>query len=204
MTTPKKSVAKAAPAKKVVPPPKKTTSQAVKATAKKAGAKTKNKSFTVMRTVTGTTNSTDSSFSKRYAPQYRAPRSVVTSRHILAAEFFLGMTIILVNPSKDIKTGGADVTDTLGQAAAFLIVWIVLFGVTSGGDSAASVASNLGGLIVLTLLLYTSSDNIITRIASFFGGAVEKKQPAAAAPFTGDASVGFPYLPPTGSASADQ
>lgn len=109
----------------------------------------------------------------KYAPNLRPPRSVVSYRHVLAAEFYLGILYILYNrvadkqiPRDTNPDTSASVAASLGelpynakgqnstivQLAGFCVVWAVLFGITSGGRGPARFASWLGGLILLTII----------------------------------------------------
>jgi len=89
------------------------------------------------------------SFDSKFAPRQRPIKSVVTYRHIIAAEFWIGLILIFTKPKpeKDVAVAG----DDLIQAAAFILVWAGLFGLTAGGRGAARVATGFSTLIILTL-----------------------------------------------------
>ncbi len=97
-----------------------------------------------------------------YAPVQRPVKSVVTYRHMVAAEYVLGLLLILTQKS-DFKQGDKETIGVLLQASSFTFVWIVLFGITSGGRTAARFSAALGGLIVLTLAVKQA--NIFDRFA---------------------------------------
>lgn len=102
-----------------------------------------------------------------YAPIQKPVKSVVTYRHVLAAEFILGLLLILTSKS-DFKKGDKATQNVLMQSAAFLFVWMILFLITSGGRTSARFSAWLGGLIVLTLSV--KQGNIFDRFAGIYGG----------------------------------
>jgi len=105
--------------------------------------------------------------SRYYAPVQRPVKSIVTYRHMLAAEFIFGLLVILTS-KQDFKKGDKATNNVLMQSAAFIFVWVILFFITSGGRTAARFAAALGGLIVLTLTM--KQGNIFDRFAGIYGG----------------------------------
>lgn len=94
------------------------------------------------------------SFDNPAAPRLKPKKSVVTYRHILAAEFWTGLIIILFTKDEETKNG---VTRWV-QLAAWVLVFAVLFGMTVGGASAGKFAAALGGLILLTVMVKKRTD----------------------------------------------
>ena len=102
--------------------------------------------------VKGAKKAHGASFDSKFAPRQRPIKSVITYRHVIAAEFWIGLILIFTKPRPDQSEHGAAVTgDDLIEAAAFILVWAILFGVTAGGRNAARVATGFSTLIVLTI-----------------------------------------------------
>lgn len=93
------------------------------------------------------------SFDSKFAPRQKPIKSVVTYRHVLAFEFWIGLILILTNPKED-TSGSSPHTKTIIQAAAFIFLMMILFGITSMGRNAARLAAAFGGLVVLTLAIF--------------------------------------------------
>lgn len=108
-----------------------------------------------------------------YAPIQKPVKSVVTYRHMLAAEYVFGILIIMTQ-KQDFKQGDKETIGVLLQASSFTLVWVILFFITSGGRNAARISSGLGGIIILTLAL--KQGNIFDRFAGVYGG--KKNAPA--------------------------
>lgn len=134
---------------------------AKKHTAKKAGSKSvrthqgkhraPSKGITpddAKRVAKKTADVTKKPFDNKYAPRLKPLKSVVTYRHALAAEFYIGLLIIILNR---VKGNSNKAQPAVIQLAAFVATWIVLFSITAGGQKAARVSAWLGALIVMTL-----------------------------------------------------
>lgn len=118
------------------------------------------------------------SFNNKMAPRQRPTKSVVTYRHIIAAEFWIGLILIMTNRKPTDKT-----TNELEQAGAFIIVMGILFAIAGGGRNAARVATGLGGLVVLTLAVM-STGKVSNRFSAVtspkHGGATVTEPPSGA------------------------
>lgn len=90
-------------------------------------------------------------FDNRYAPKQKPLKSVVTYRHVLAAEFYVGLGVILFHRVK--SDDHNKLNPTIVQCAAFIACWVVLFGMTAGGQKPARFSAWLGALILLTLIV---------------------------------------------------
>jgi hypothetical protein len=88
-------------------------------------------------------------FDSKFAPRQRPIKSVVTYRHILTAELYIGLILVFTKPS-ELKDTSVKTNDLI-EASALILVFAGLFGVTAGGRNAARIASGFGALIILTL-----------------------------------------------------
>jgi hypothetical protein len=102
------------------------------------------------------------SFNNPMAPKQKPLKSVVTYRHIMTAEYYAGMTIILTGVNSKDKTHRSQ----LMQAAAFTLVFTILYFVAAGGRNAAKFCAALGGLIVLALLLSPANKDVFKRLTA--------------------------------------
>jgi hypothetical protein len=91
------------------------------------------------------------SFNNKFAPRQRPTKSVVSYRHIIAAEFWVGLILIMTNRKPTDKP-----TNELEQAGAFIAVMGILFAIAGGGRNPARISAGLGGLVVLTLAVMST------------------------------------------------
>lgn len=96
------------------------------------------------------------SFNSKFQPKQKPIKSVVTYRHILSVEFFLGVFLILTTKNS------SNTHSVVMQAAAFIFIWIILFFGTTGGAQAARMCAALGGLVLLTLAM--KNYTVLTRL----------------------------------------
>lgn len=153
MTTPAKRVAE------------KTVSKADKsdrATHSTSPAKNKNLiSFAASKTKNAATVVADSapakavtgSFDNSLAPKQKPIKSVVSYRHTIALQFWVGLLALVTNRNSNInKVADKNTTNVIVQMAAWTVVYAILFGLTATGRTSARVASGLGWLILGTLI----------------------------------------------------
>lgn len=111
------------------------------------------------------------SFNNPAAPKQRPTKSVVTYRHTLALEYWIGIIAILTDKSDKDEQNHS----TVVQLASFTLVFAILFGFAGVGRDGAKFCAQLGGLITLTLVMYQEAARAKNKTPSRFGFMSAKK-----------------------------
>lgn len=130
------------------------------------------------------------SFDNKLAPSQKPIKSVVHRRHTITLQFWIGLIAILTDRTSANKNSNEQ-TNIFVQLASWTIVYAILFGITSMGQSAAKFASSLGWLILGGLVLqqeyFRTKNQLPTRFGILYGNTTTN---VGAAPSTLPVSSG--------------
>lgn len=107
------------------------------------------------KTVSKTVRKKSIEAKRTWMPGLRPAKSTVRYRQVLAFELVVGSIVILTqrNPEEKGKTNAdKQVSESIQQLVAFLLVMFILSAMTTAGPSAARFSATLGGVILLVLL----------------------------------------------------
>lgn len=93
------------------------------------------------------------SFDNPLAPRQKPIKSIVTYRHTLALQFWIGFLAMITDRNSNANSQSDKQTNIIVQMAAWTLVYAILFGLTATGRSSARVASALGWLILGTMIV---------------------------------------------------
>ena len=130
------------------------------------------------------------SFDNKLAPSQKPIKSVVHHRHSITLQFWIGLIAILTDRTPANRNSNEQ-SNILVQLAAWTIVYAILFGITSTGQSAAKFSSSLGWLILGGLVMkqeyFRTKNNLPARFTGLTGS---KTTNVGAAPTTLPVSSG--------------
>lgn len=155
----------------------------IKAAGKTASAAKGTVTFGASKTRSSFVNSFDNSM----APKQRPKKSVVTFRHTIAAEFWVGLILLLI---EDTDGDNSSTNNRWVQLSAYTLTFGILFGITTGGREAARFSSALGGLILLTLMVKKGNPlDYLTVFKNTSSAPANESGSTTEAPSTGTAGI---------------